>query len=176
MCPYSTSSTEIEPAGASLIACTVPSDGSAAQRGANLADRAAQRHRRLENSVAEGEKHLWTREWIGGYVIGSIPVGPGRTSVKRLKPFKLFASATLLCLLVAAEAMAVVHSLDFEAHAAGESCKICISVAGFGSAAPARVPTLLPPPAAAQEAFPEVRAVVPARIERPAARGPPIVS
>jgi hypothetical protein len=99
-----------------------------------------------------------------------------RLRVNRFKPYKLLASAALLCLLVAAESMAVVHSLDLDAHAAGESCKICISVAGFGSAAPARSPTLLPPPSSGSEAFLEVRALVVARTESPVARGPPSFS
>jgi hypothetical protein len=43
-------------------------------------------------------------------------------------------TAALVCVLLAAEAFAVVHPLDLDAHSTGEPCKICISVASFGSA------------------------------------------
>lgn len=82
----------------------------------------------------------------------------------------------LLCLLVAAEAMAVVHSLDFDAHTVEEPCKICISIAGFGGAPPARAVTLLPPAAAASDRVEEIRIVELDPVEQPVARGPPRVS
>jgi hypothetical protein len=82
----------------------------------------------------------------------------------------------LLCLLVMAETMAVAHSLDFESHAGSEPCKICISVASFGSAAPARTAVLLPPAAPIPVAFQEPATIGAARSEPPTARGPPQAS
>jgi hypothetical protein len=43
-------------------------------------------------------------------------------------------SAVITCVLLAAEAFAVVHPLDLAAHATGEPCAICVSVASLGSA------------------------------------------
>lgn len=89
---------------------------------------------------------------------------------------RLLVSAALLCLLVAAEAMTVTHALDFDAHTAGETCKICLSVSGLDSAAPARTLVLLPPAAATAVVLPGQLPPVFARLERPVARGPPSIS
>ena len=97
------------------------------------------------------------------------------TSGKR-RTRNLFVSGALLCLLVLAEALAVTHALDFEAHAADDVCKICIGTAGFGGAAPARAPVPLPRPATAPEPLPDFLPVLLARVERPSARGPPPAS
>jgi hypothetical protein len=43
-------------------------------------------------------------------------------------------SAVVTCVLLAAEAFAVVHPLDLAAHATDEPCAICVSVASFGGA------------------------------------------
>ena len=85
--------------------------------------------------------------------------------------------AMLVCLLIVAEALTVVHALDFDAHRLDEPCKICISLAGAGSAPPANPPTLLQPPAAG-EGLDLDRSVLLGlrRLERPAVRGPPSVS
>ena len=40
----------------------------------------------------------------------------------------------MTCILLAAEAFAVVHPLDLAAHATDEPCAICVSVASFGFA------------------------------------------
>lgn len=92
-----------------------------------------------------------------------------RQSVQR----RVLVSSMLLCLLVVAEALAVTHALDFEAHAPGEVCKICVGVADLGGAAPARAPLLLPPAAAEPVPFTAVVSLPAARNERPSARGPP---
>jgi len=90
--------------------------------------------------------------------------------------FKRIAALVLLFVLVAAEAMTIAHALDFDAHAGGEPCKICVSAAGLGSAAPARVlaadvPHTDPPVAVALD-----RSVPAPRPERASARGPPLAS
>jgi len=91
-------------------------------------------------------------------------------------PLKRIAAVVLLFVLVSAEAMAVAHALDLDAHASGDPCKICVSAAGLASAAPASAaPAQLPradvPVATAQNPL------VPAqRPERASARGPPLVS
>jgi hypothetical protein len=46
-------------------------------------------------------------------------------------------------LLLVAEAFAGIHPLDLDAHANGEPCKICISVAGFAAATAADLPAIL---------------------------------
>jgi hypothetical protein len=82
-----------------------------------------------------------------------------------------------LCLLVVAEAIAVVHSLDFDAHRLGEPCKICISLAGSGSAPPAATPALVRPQVTGVPIAADSSPVVGIRrLERPAVRGPPAVS
>jgi hypothetical protein len=52
-------------------------------------------------------------------------------------------SATLVFMLLVAEAFTVVHPLDVDAHATDEPCKICISVASFGAADVANAGLLL---------------------------------
>lgn len=90
-----------------------------------------------------------------------------------LKPCAAF---VLLFVLVAAEALAVMHSLDFDAHAGSDPCNVCIAVAGLGAAAPARAMpqevarTDLPGEAARALTVPALRT------ERPSARAPPLVS
>lgn len=89
---------------------------------------------------------------------------------------KRFAAAVLLLVLVATEAMAVAHSLDFDAHAAGDPCKICVSAASLGHGASAAAVSAEPP-----RAYPPVAttcdSAVPApRPARASARGPPLVS
>jgi hypothetical protein len=81
-----------------------------------------------------------------------------------------------LCALIAVQTFAVVHPLDLAAHTNGEACKICVGVAGLGSAAIGAVPVL-----AIDVATPEpVRApLIPrASVEpvRQSARGPPSAS
>lgn len=89
---------------------------------------------------------------------------------------KRFAAAVLLLVLVATEAMAVAHSLDFDAHAAGEPCKICVSAASLGSGAPAAAVPAEPPGVCPPLATPCDRAAPAPRPERASARGPPLVS
>lgn len=87
-----------------------------------------------------------------------------------------FAALAVLLVLVAAETLAVVHSVDLDAHAGGDPCNVCISVAGLGSAAPAKsaapeAPRTDLPLATAQD--------VPQPLELPKrapARGPPLAS
>jgi hypothetical protein len=85
-------------------------------------------------------------------------------------------SAVLVALLLAAEAFAVVHPLDADEHASGDPCKICLSVASFGGAAPTH---------AAAAVIERVRAALPVATlvvlefvarTRQVARGPPSVS
>ena len=52
-------------------------------------------------------------------------------------------TAALVCLLLAAEAFAVVHPLNLDAHSTDEPCKICLSVASFGNATVAPLPYLV---------------------------------
>lgn len=85
-------------------------------------------------------------------------------------------SIALLCLFIAAEAVAVVHSLDYEAHAGGDPCKICISISGLDDAVAASAPLLIPPAGAVRDAFPEGEVIIVARIDRPNARAPPQAS
>jgi len=86
---------------------------------------------------------------------------------------KRIAAVVLLFFLVVAEAVAVVHSLDFDAHAAGEVCKTCVSTAGLGAGV-----TAMPAAAELSRTHEPVGTVVvlpvPAsRVERASARGPP---
>lgn len=92
------------------------------------------------------------------------------------RPLKPFAAAVLLLALVAAEALATVHSLDFDAHSGGEPCNVCISVAGLGTGVPAKA--VLPDAARSHLPVPTAQTFsLPAlRIERPSARAPPLVS
>src|SRR5690606_9711013 len=63
-----------------------------------------------------------------------VPVGEALAeTMHRQSTVKRIAAVVLLFVLVAAEAVAVVHSLDFDAHAAGDACKICGSCAGVGA-------------------------------------------
>jgi hypothetical protein len=94
----------------------------------------------------------------------------------RKSPFKLFAAVALLCALVCAEALSVVHSLDFDAHANGEPCKICISVAGVGAGAPHRAVLPEAPRAGEPGSWAPAAFVDSRRAERRSARGPPVVS
>ena len=92
------------------------------------------------------------------------------------KPLQHVAAFVLFLVLVAGEALAVVHSLDLDAHASGDACKICISVADLGSAVPpqavlAEAPrTDSPVRTAHDDSVPTLRA------ERATARGPPHLS
>jgi len=64
--------------------------------------------------------------------------------VKRKASFRpALQNAALVCLLLVAEAFAVVHPLDFDAHSTDEPCKICISVASFGAATVANIAVLV---------------------------------
>jgi hypothetical protein len=99
-----------------------------------------------------------------------------RKAMKRRTPFGLVGSLALLCLLIAGEALAVVHSLDVDAHAGADPCKICISISALDDAAVAAPPTLVPSLAVASDVFPEAAGAVFARAERPCARGPPQAS
>lgn len=92
------------------------------------------------------------------------------------RPFKLLVSALVLSVLIAAEAMAVRHSLDFDSHANDEPCKICVTVAGLGAVAPAKAVAAVSTSAVEPEAA--RRDVVRAfdRFDRPSARAPPLVS
>jgi hypothetical protein len=83
----------------------------------------------------------------------------------------------LVALLLVAEILAVGHPLDSAAHANGEPCNVCASLAGFSNAAVAdavelgidtTVPVLV---ASGEEAI-----VVAAAPVRSFARGPPIAS
>lgn len=96
--------------------------------------------------------------------------------MKRRTPFRLVGSLALLCLLIAGEALAVVHSLDVDAHAGADPCKICISISGLDDAAVTAPPALIPSLAAVGDVFPEAAGAVFTRTERPSARGPPQAS
>jgi hypothetical protein len=99
-----------------------------------------------------------------------------RNAAKRRTPLSRVVSIALLCLFIAAEAVAVVHSLDYEAHAGADPCKICISISGLDDVVSASAPVLVPPAAAARDAFPAGESVVFERIQRPNARAPPQAS
>ena len=78
--------------------------------------------------------------------------------------------------LLAAEAFAVVHPLDLAAHATGEPCAICVSVASFGSANVAQVADL---PLAGTKLLPPLDAATLAGVDAPffyRARAPPHAS
>ena len=94
-------------------------------------------------------------------------------AMKRKISSSLLASAVLLCVLMAAEALVVAHAVDLDAHANGEPCKICISFAGFGAAAPAKAPPLDLPSADEPTAAPQAAGPDLAPIEREPVRGPP---
>ena len=57
-----------------------------------------------------------------------------RRRTRRPESRSTLLGAALVFVLLAVEAFAVVHPLDFAAHATDEPCKICISVASLGSA------------------------------------------
>jgi hypothetical protein len=94
----------------------------------------------------------------------------------RKASFRLVLSAAVLCVLIAAEAMAVRHSLDFEAHTASDPCNICITVAGFGSAAPAHSLSVRLPVSAPLEPVTPLLVMSTSRPVQPPVRGPPLVS
>jgi hypothetical protein len=82
--------------------------------------------------------------------------------------------ALAVALLFVAQAFASVHKLDSAAHANGDPCAICVSVASLGAGAAAHAPQLdleRVRPLLTRAVSPVV--VSPARI-RPAARGPPV--
>ena len=91
--------------------------------------------------------------------------------LKRL--FKWMPGWVAIALLIAAEAFAVVHAADLDAHSGGESCKFCLYVSQLDTAAaPAALPRLVP--AGLVEATPfEALPSGDVRRRRPAARGPP---
>jgi len=94
----------------------------------------------------------------------------------RHSPVKRIAAVVLLFVLVAAEAVAVAHSLDFDAHAAGDPCKICVSAAGLGTGL-APTPAAAEPPRTDWPVGPVLLQPIPApRPERASARGPPVLS
>ena len=94
----------------------------------------------------------------------------------RRKPFQRFAALVLLFVLVAAEALTTVHSLDLDAHAGGDACKICISVAGLDTGVPATV-TLVDLPRAQTPVGVALDRLSPLlRAGRASARGPPLAS
>ena len=85
--------------------------------------------------------------------------------------------AVLVALLLVAEVFAVSHPLDLAAHANGEPCNVCLSLASFGSGAVAHaaelgVDTTLPTFVAVGDE-PFLLSAVPAR---QLARGPPVTS
>jgi len=106
-----------------------------------------------------------------------VPVGEALAeTMHRQSTVKRIAAVVLLFVLVAAEAVAVVHSLDFDAHAAGDACKICVSTAGVGTGMP-----VTPAAAEPQRTHGPVGTVhvVPAPAPQPdraSARGPPFLS
>jgi hypothetical protein len=99
--------------------------------------------------------------------------------VLRLKPqrfVKSAVSATVVALLLVAEAVALTHPLDFDAHAAGEPCKICISVAGLGSAAVAQDAPVCLDSAAVAPLADGLSPIPYTRLATHTARGPPLAS
>lgn len=55
----------------------------------------------------------------------------------RSATWKTWLGAALVAWLLLAESLAVTHPLDRDAHADGQPCAICLSVAHLGAAAPA---------------------------------------
>jgi hypothetical protein len=82
----------------------------------------------------------------------------------------------LVCLLLAAEAFAVVHPLDFDAHLTDEPCKICISVASFGTATVAAISDLVIDSASPTLVVVPVVLSIRPRPTSHFARGPPVAS
>ncbi|HEY8519490.1 MAG TPA: hypothetical protein VIN61_05380 [Gammaproteobacteria bacterium] len=83
--------------------------------------------------------------------------------------------ALLAALLLAAEALVLVHRLDVDAHASDAPCKICLTVGAFDGAVTPSMPlltTAVVPQRPAQPRAP--RAGIPPRA--PLARGPPFAS
>lgn len=101
---------------------------------------------------------------------------PSAGAMERKRHVKLALGALLLCALAAAEALAVAHWLDLESHAGAEPCKICISVAGLGTAAPAKAPPPAQPVAAVPAAAVTRATAGGAAVHRPSARAPPKLS
>lgn len=93
--------------------------------------------------------------------------------MKESSKFHSLAAVLLLFALVAAEALTVSHSLDFEGHAPGEQCKICIGAAALGTGAPAKAPPPEAPRVAILGSALQVLPVDLPAVEQPAARGPP---
>lgn len=96
--------------------------------------------------------------------------------MKRNPRLHSLAAVLLLFALVAAEALSVRHSLDFEGHTPGEPCKICIGVAALGSGAPAKSPSPDVPRVVIPGCGFHVLPVDLPTVERPSARSPPPVS
>ncbi|HEX6995852.1 MAG TPA: hypothetical protein VF339_17100 [Gammaproteobacteria bacterium] len=89
---------------------------------------------------------------------------------------KRIAAVVLLFVLVAAEAVAVAHSLDFDAHVPGDPCKLCVSAAGLVAGVPATPAAAEPPRTHEPVGAVHVPPVPAPRPERASARGPPVLS
>jgi hypothetical protein len=89
------------------------------------------------------------------------------------KSFQHVAAFVLFLVLVAGEALAVVHSVDLDAHTSGDGCKICITVADLGSALPAKAVLAVPPRSDSQIVAAHGDPVAAVRAEAANARGPP---
>jgi hypothetical protein len=96
----------------------------------------------------------------------------------RLKVFgpSAFKCTLLACLLVAAEAFAIVHPLELDAHSTDTQCKICVSVAAFGSAAVASPLAFVVVRATPELPVDEIVVSAHSRPTRQFARGPPTAS
>jgi hypothetical protein len=102
-------------------------------------------------------------------------VSKARFTLSRFKPSPVLAGLLVVLLLVA-EAFAAAHLLDRDAHAGKDPCKICLSIAPFGSAAPAHAAPLVVPTAEPLLPAEQPVAVVEVAPRSPVARGPPAVS
>lgn len=87
--------------------------------------------------------------------------------------FKWAPGWVAIALLIAAEAFAVAHAADLDAHSGAESCKLCLYVSQLDTAAaPTALPGLVPAGLVEATAF-EASPSGDVRRGRPAARGPP---
>lgn len=95
----------------------------------------------------------------------------------RSRPLSFVPAWFAIALLMVAEAFAVVHATDLDAHTGGEACKICLSVSPLDGASPVNG-SALPIVVVPDSRVPFVAAglTTDRRPGRIVARGPPIIS
>lgn len=96
-----------------------------------------------------------------------------RSHSRNGRALRLAIHFAVICAFLAAEALAFGHPLDVDAHSSDEPCKICLSLAGLGGAAVAKLERYIPVGTAASAARRDRVFFDFFTPEGPPARGPP---